>query len=121
MPLLFALLLSISNPSLIQIPRVEAQVLTTDDLKTIATADAVRYGLNTEHFLKVVNCESGWNPSVVNSIGATGIVQILPRAHPDITREQMLDPIWSLNFAAEQWSLNHQTMWECWQIYYGKK
>jgi soluble lytic murein transglycosylase-like protein len=121
MPLLFALLLSISNPSLITIPRVEAETLTSDDLRVIATADAVHYGLNTDHFLKVINRESGFNPNAVNpTSNASGIVQILPSAHPDITKEEMFDPIWSLNWAAEEWSEGHQSMWEAWDQLYGK-
>ena len=118
MPLLFALLLSISQPSLIKIPRVEAEVLTTDDYKTIATADAVRYGLNIDHFLATINCESQFNPDAKGSMGEIGIVQILPSAHKDIPIEKMKDAIWSLNWMAQKWANGEQNLWSCWTKLY---
>ena len=119
MPLLFALLLSISNPSLITIPRVEAQTLTTDDLKTIASADAVRYGLNTEHFLAVINKESGWNPTATSTTQDYGIAQWHISAH-NMTIEQADDPIFALDKMAQAWSDGHEKWWVAWKTLYGK-
>lgn len=43
--------------------------------------------------------ESGGRVDVVNSIGATGIIQIYLRAHPDVKPEQAKEPIFSAQYA----------------------
>lgn len=43
--------------------------------------------------------ESGGQIDVVNSIGATGIIQIYLKAHPDVTSEQAKEPIFSAQYA----------------------
>jgi len=120
MPLLFALLLSISRPDLIQIPRAEAEVLTTDDLRTIAAADAALYKINSDKFLKVIDCESQFDPNTVSATGDYGVAQINLKYHSEITKAQALDPIFSLRWAAGQWSANRQKLWSCWNALYGK-
>jgi soluble lytic murein transglycosylase-like protein len=117
MPLLFAVLMAMAvNPSLLLIPPAEAATFSVDDLKTIAVADAEYYHLNTEKFLKVVGCESNWDTKAVGSLGELGLVQILPSAHKDISKEDMLNPYFSLHWMAKQWSLGRQRMWSCFSL-----
>lgn len=96
---------------------------------------ADEYGLNTEHFLATIRCESGWDnvqskhlqrqklPKGYVSQGdplreqSFGVVQInLPSN--DVTLEQALDPYWSVKFMAREWSKGKHRKWSCWKLLY---
>lgn len=71
------------------------------------------YGVSAYELDKTIECESGYAPSAVNPLsGATGLVQILPSAHREITKEQMLDPDWSVQWMAQNWKA-HKAWWVC--------
>jgi len=42
-----------------------------------------------------------------------GIAQIHLPAHPHITLEQALDPLWSIEWMAEQFAEGRENMWTC--------
>jgi surface antigen len=48
--------------------------------------------------LAIAMAESNLNTDVVNGIGATGILQIYLKAHPDVTSSQAKDPQFSFNY-----------------------
>jgi surface antigen len=48
--------------------------------------------------LAIAMAESNLNTDVVNGIGATGILQIYLKAHPDVTSAQAKDPQFSFNY-----------------------
>lgn len=48
--------------------------------------------------------ESGGQVDVVNSIGATGIVQIYLKVHPDVTPDQAKNPVFSARYAYRLYS-----------------
>lgn len=84
---------------------------------------AVEHHLNVEHFKYVIQCESGWDPQIVsprNKDGTydKGLVQINDAWN--FTDKQRFDPIFSIDFMAEQWEQNHYTYWNCWKDKYGK-
>jgi len=56
-------------------------------------------GGNLVTILAIAMAESGLDTTVVNSIGATGILQIYLKAHPDVTRAQAMDPAFSFRYA----------------------
>lgn len=97
-------------------PSVQAADFSKDDLKTIAVAVAHQHKLDVDRFLKTIECESAWNTKAVSKTGDYGLVQMNAKAHPDISRERMYDPLFSLEWMAEQWNANHQRWWVCYQL-----
>ena len=100
------------------IPTAEAAQLTKSDLVAIATSTAERYGLTkkqTKIFLDVVSCESGWDVEATGKLGERGLVQIYPKYHPAITKEEMLDPYFSLDFLAKN-LFKHPSWWTCFSL-----
>lgn len=99
---------------------VEAAITQQSSLVDGATAIAKSRGLNVDHFLKVVGCESGWDPSIQSGyIGpkgredSWGLVQINLPSHKDITKDQALDPVFSLRYMANEWSRDRYRQWSC--------
>lgn len=72
----------------------------------ITVGQAIQYARNAGfsgdalvNIVAIAWAESGLDTTVVNSIGATGILQILLSAHPDVTSAQAKDPQFSFNYA----------------------
>lgn len=143
MPLLFALLftLSLHDQSVLTIPKVEAtqKTWTPEEVRSLATSVAKEYGLKTQKFIDTIQCESNWDVyaegDYLNNDGSYvtkknaqegaeptsfGVAQWHPTAHADktdpfyITKEQALDPVYSLNLMAKAWDENHANWWSCW-------
>ena len=97
-----------------------SQNLTTRDLIGIATSSAEKYHLTpkqTRRMLKTIQCESGWDNSAVGPVGEVGLIQFYPPAHTDLTREQMTNVYFELNWMAEQVSFgNGAKLWTCWRL-----
>jgi surface antigen len=75
-------------------------------MATITVQQAIQYAKNAgftgQPLVDIVSiawAESNFNTTVVNSIGATGVLQILLSAHPDVTSAQAKDPQFSFNYA----------------------
>lgn len=93
---------------------------------------AIDHGLNVERFLYTAKCESGFNPKIQSQhtysnerygpVGSQeqsyGLWQIHLPAHPDISKEQALDPIWSTDWAADEWVAGRQSQWSCYKDAY---
>jgi len=72
-------------------------------------------GDNLVTILAIAMAESGLSSSVVNSIGATGILQIYLKVHPDVSSQQAKDPAFSFRYA---WKLSDGGKNFCpWQSY----
>ena len=78
---------------------------------------AKEHGLNVNHFLAVVSCESNWNPQAVSPTNDYGIAQIHIKSW-GFTKEQAFDPAFSLDFMAKQWDEGNASAWVCWQKLY---
>lgn len=80
------------------------------------TAYEVHYAIPHDELLHTLECESGLNPDAANPKdshgGSFGIAQI-NALHTEVTRADMLDPIFSIDWAALQFSEGHQHMWSC--------
>lgn len=88
---------------------------------------AVDHGQNPKVFMDVISCESGWQEDIQSKHRYTsnkwapagtqeqsfGIVQIHLPAHQTITKEQALDPYWSIEWMAQQWQAGNQRWWSC--------
>lgn len=124
MPWILGVLLwgNIVSPVL-SIPVAEAAsttpiILEISDLQNIALADAQMYDLSqrqADDMMATITCESGWDANAVSKTDDYGVAQINRKAHPEITKEETLDPIWSLDWMAHQWALGHQREWVCFQ------
>ena len=63
------------------------------------------------------NGESTWNPNAIGDGGKSyGLTQINLSAHPDITKEQALDPEFSLNFIVDQFLKGNEWKWSCYKM-----
>lgn len=58
--------------------------------------------------------ESGGDPSVQNSIGATGLWQILLSAHPEMSESTARNPILATQYAYKLWQ---QSGWQPWEAF----
>ncbi len=86
----------------------------------IIEAYAVHYGIQAEPLQKTLMCESKLRASAVGDYGTSyGVAQIHLPAHTDITKEQALDPLFAIDWAAKQFSLGKQNMWSCYKTLYG--
>lgn len=64
--------------------------------------------------LNTLICESRLKPDAVGDHGHSyGIAQIYLDYHKDITKEQALDPIFSIAWMAEQFSKGNKHLWTC--------
>lgn len=118
MPFLVTVLMAIQAG--IAPPPVHAGELTKDDLRAIAVVYAHVYDIDAAHFVKTIDCESKFDRNAIGKLGETGIVQIYPKYHTEITREQMLNPVWSMEWAAKQWKAGHQKWWSCYALTAGR-
>lgn len=83
-------------------------------MKDLSDKYATKHGVDPEYMWRIVYCESGGRADAKNpTSSATGVVQILLSAHPDITRDQALDPDFSLDWMANHLSQGHDGMWVC--------
>ena len=83
------------------------------------SSSALKWNVDEERLRKTLFCESSLNPEAVGDGGYSfGIAQIHLPSHPEITKEQALNPEWSIDYIAEQFSKEKAKMWTCWRIYY---
>lgn len=108
--------LQVANIELSKIPTAEAAVMTAEDYKMYAYHMADMYQIDPGPFVKTLECESGWDPLVRGDHGkSVGIAQIYGPAHKDITLSQREDGIFSINWAAKEFSKGNQKLWSCWK------
>ncbi len=86
---------------------------------------ADKFNLPAQKFLSVAKCESGLvsqQSKIIRKDGTRenswGIWQIHLTAHPDITRAQAMNIIWSTNWAAKEWQKGNETKWTCYNNFY---
>lgn len=93
--------------------------MTVEDYKLYAVHQAEMHGLDPQQLETVVQCESGWDMNATGKLGERGLVQIWLRKHPDITLDQALDPIFSIDFLAQNLKA-HKSWWSCWHKSFGE-
>lgn len=77
---------------------------------------ASKYEVSEAVMTAVVRCESYFDPAAVGDSGQSfGLSQIYLPAHPDITKEQALDPDFALNFLAYHLSKEQGYLWTCYR------
>jgi hypothetical protein len=70
------------------------------DLRSLATAAALRHGLDPELVLAVIAVESGFQPAAVSPKGAQGLMQLMPGTARALGVTDSLDPAQNLDGGA---------------------
>lgn len=85
-------------------------------IDTLIHESAVKYGVNEGIMRKTLICESHLNPRAVGDGGNSfGLAQIHLPSHPEITKEEALDPVFATDYIAHEFSLGRAWMWSCWR------
>lgn len=67
----------------------------------------------------VIKCESQYNPNAVGDNGhSRGLVQIYDDYHPNISHEQAFDPVFAINFLADNLKAGRGHLWTCYRNNY---
>lgn len=86
-------------------------------LIALAVLIASQHGLNTNHFLATIQCESNWNATIEgDDHNSLGLVQISMLYHPEVSPEKAKDPMFALTWMANQWDIGHAASWSCWRL-----
>ncbi len=125
---LLAIILSV-NPSVLAAPVipilpviVKDAVYYQNQIKEIA----IEYGVSSIEMLAVVSCETAgtFRPDIQSFSRypdgtrekSFGLAQIHLPAHPNITREQAIDPDFALRFMATEFKKGKKGAWSCYTI-----
>jgi hypothetical protein len=93
-------------------------------LMLIAGGIAYENHINIDHFFKVIDCESGWDPVIQSGYvlpdgrfeESWGIAQFNLDTN-QMTRDEALDPEFSLRKMAEYWVSGNMSGWECYRLW----
>ena len=89
---------------------------TSNDMVQIIYDAAAMYGQSGDDMLRVAQCESGLNPSAVNSSSnASGLFQFLPStwATTPYASQDIFDPVANAEAASWMWSEGRRNEWVC--------
>lgn len=86
-----------------------------EEIKALIISEAEEAGYQAPLFaIRVAQCESSLNPTAKGDGGNSyGLWQIHLPSHPDITKEQALDPQWSTDWAMKQMAAGRASIWTC--------
>lgn len=88
-------------------------------VKELIAYFADKYDVSEEQMLRTSFCESSHNTNAIGDHGHSfGMWQIHLPSHPEITKEQALDPIFSTEWSAKEFAEGHQRQWTCWRNLY---
>lgn len=84
---------------------------------------ATEYNVSYDVMMSVIACESGFDIDIqskhIRPDGTRersfGLVQIYLPAHPNITYEQAVDPVFAADFLARNLALGKGAMWTCYR------
>lgn len=89
------------------------------DYQTFAVMEANIHGIPPADFVNTLECESTWDPNAVGDTNTSfGIAQWHLPAHTSkdpfpITKEQALDPYFSISYAAAAFQAGYAHWWTC--------
>ena len=79
--------------------------------------ESVNAGLDPDKVEAVIQCESQFDKDAVGDHGNSyGLVQIYLPANPSISKEEALDPFFSINFLLTEWKLGRGHLWTCYRL-----
>ena len=116
MPFIFVLLLSTNIVS--PVLTVHLQQSEPETPKEMAVRIATEHGLNVPRFLRVIECESGWNVRAVGDNGTSFGLAQLHNVQTDwgMTKEEAFDPETALETMAKAWVRGLESKWTCWKL-----
>jgi len=84
---------------------------------------AAEYGVSAPVMKKVIECESTGSTTIQSyhrrpdgsREQSYGLAQIFLPAHPEVTKEQAIDPAFAIRFMAEEFSKGNAWKWTCWK------
>jgi hypothetical protein len=123
--LVIGLLLAFSIPRAIAeapispiIPTVEVLDSTTTIIAYIKQK-ALEAKIEPSEIIRTLTCESHLDPQAIGDKGTSyGLSQIHLPAHPEITKDQALDPRFAVDFAVDAFSHGEASMWTCYRLLY---
>lgn len=116
--MLMALGFVVPTPALA--PTVPSVQYSSSTAPLIIEAYAIHYGIPAEPLKRTLMCESKLRAGAVGDGGNSyGVAQIHLPSHPTITKEQALDPLFAIDWTAQQFAKGKQKMWSCYKTLYG--
>lgn len=121
------LLAAPTDPSILTVHRI---VDPPTHAENLAVDAAIRHGISVNEFLTTLRCESGdfqhngqsfvKDPNGPNGReNSWGYAQIHLDSHPQITKDQAVDPRFALDWAASEFAKGNEWMWTCWRHNFG--
>jgi hypothetical protein len=93
---------------------VSADIKTPAEIEDYIIYLAEHEGINVGTALSIANCESGFDGHAIGDHGTSlGVFQIHLPAHPEVTSEQALNPIWNVDWAFDQMLAGKFGIWSC--------
>lgn len=78
---------------------------------------ATLYNVSYQDMYKVAKCESSLSPVAVGDKNSSfGISQIHLPSHPEISKEQAINPDFAVEFMAKEFAKGNQKIWTCAKI-----
>lgn len=102
------------------------KVYTKQQIGEIVNYYATKYNVDADKMINTINCESQFSNIQSNIVqngireNSWGLVQINLYYNPTVTKEQALDPYFSIEWMAKEFSTNHQSKWTCFRNLYGR-
>lgn len=115
------------------LPAIEPTSTPVLSLPELSDHYAAQYKVNPKVMRAIIACESSWNPTIQSNHHyqadhpawgvkagdrelSFGLVQIHLPAHPDITKEQALDPAFALEYLAKKIAAGEAAKWTCYRL-----
>lgn len=93
---------------------------TAADYEAYARYEAKVEGVNADHLVATLRCESHFKAGAIGDHGKSyGLAQIHLPDHPKVTREQALDGYWAIDFTIQAFLDGDANLWSCWRKFYG--
>lgn len=85
----------------------------------IIEAYAVHYGTPAAPLINTLRCESGFDPHSIGDKGTSyGLAQIHLPAHADVSKQEAMNPFFSIDFAARNFRDGNAKIWSCFKQLY---
>ena len=91
----------------------------TPTLNDKISSIAYKYNVPEKTMFKIISCESSFNPNnhtESSRENSWGLVQINLKAHPEITKEEAVDPDFALTYLAKNLAAGRGGMWTCFYL-----
>ncbi|MEX2053938.1 MAG: hypothetical protein WD883_00060 [Candidatus Colwellbacteria bacterium] len=89
-------------------------------IEQLIRSTALKWEADADRMVATAKCESGLKPDAIGDDGASiGLFQIHLPSHPDVTKEEALDPYFAVEWSAKKFKIN-PFIWVCYIKLYGR-